>query len=226
VSERRRRQLDAETVDVEAKTRVRERFIVAAPVGGRLLRLPWHEGDRLTAGTIVARIDALPSTSAVSEALAQLQELRHQQAGVETRPKPEAIDQARWHVASALAAERAARDRVISGIQAYDQAVRDTRRAMALAARGYLPAAQLEAAQLAEKTRAQELRIARNDATAATAEVRTARAALAETEAKRSDPDYLLRVYGARMAAIEAQLATLEVSARERRCTLRSAVPC
>lgn len=47
------------TVDEVGKTRVRERYIVAAPLSGRLLRTSLHSGDTILAGeTIVATIEA------------------------------------------------------------------------------------------------------------------------------------------------------------------------
>lgn len=170
-------------IEAEAKTRVRDPYVVAAPVSGRLGRIDLREGDTVRAGNLIASIDPLPATSAVQQALAQLDEVRAQESGVETmRPKAEAIAQAQAHVAAAQAA--------------YTQARRDRDRAQSLASTGDLSRSQLEAAQLLEKSRAQELT--------------AARAALAEANAKRSDPDYLLRVYRAKAAAIEAQMRTLE----------------
>lgn len=47
------------TVDEDGKTRVRERYIVAAPFSGRLLRTSLHSGDPIIAGeTVVATIEA------------------------------------------------------------------------------------------------------------------------------------------------------------------------
>jgi HlyD family secretion protein len=47
----------AVTIDEEGQTRVRERFTVSAPVGGRLLRIDLEPGDAVTMGkTVVARL--------------------------------------------------------------------------------------------------------------------------------------------------------------------------
>lgn len=170
-------------VEAEAKTRVHDPYVVAAPISGRIGRIDLREGDPVRAGSLIASIDPLPATAAVQQALAQLAEVRAQQAGVETlRPKEQLIAQAQ-------AREIAAR-------AAYLQAQRDRRRAQSLAATGDLPQARYEETKLLEDTRRQELAAAVH--------------ALEESRAKRSDPDYLLRVYGARAAAIEAQLRTLE----------------
>lgn len=169
-------------IEVEAKTRVRDPYVVAAPVSGRMARIDLREGDPVSAGTLITSIDPLPATSAVQEALAQLDEIRAQESGVETqRPKAELISQARAREDQARAA--------------YEQSKRDLRRAQSLASTGDIPKAQLENAQLQERSRAHELA--------------AAQAAVSELLSKRSDPDYLLRVYQARAAAIQAQLRTL-----------------
>jgi HlyD family secretion protein len=50
------------TIDEEGETRVKERFTVAAPVGGRLLRIDLEPGDAVVGGkTVVARLAAAPS---------------------------------------------------------------------------------------------------------------------------------------------------------------------
>ena len=46
------------TVDEEGVTRVRERFIVSAPVSGRVLRIELEPGDRVKRGQVVARVRA------------------------------------------------------------------------------------------------------------------------------------------------------------------------
>ena len=46
------------TVDEEGMTRVRDRFIVSAPVAGRVLRIELEPGDCVTRGQVVARVRA------------------------------------------------------------------------------------------------------------------------------------------------------------------------
>ena len=46
------------TVDEEGVTRVRDRFVVSAPVAGRVLRIELEPGDRVTRGQVVARVRA------------------------------------------------------------------------------------------------------------------------------------------------------------------------
>jgi HlyD family secretion protein len=44
------------TVDEEGRTRVRDRFVVAAPVAGRVLRIELEPGDAVRAGAVVAQL--------------------------------------------------------------------------------------------------------------------------------------------------------------------------
>jgi HlyD family secretion protein len=44
------------TIDEEGETRLRRRFTVSAPVGGRVLRIEARSGDRVSAGQVLARI--------------------------------------------------------------------------------------------------------------------------------------------------------------------------
>src|SRR5687768_15560034 len=49
------------TVDAEGKTRVRDRYVIAAPVAGRLERVPLAEGATVRAGDVIARIAPAPA---------------------------------------------------------------------------------------------------------------------------------------------------------------------
>src|SRR4030095_10088287 len=44
------------TVDEEGRTRVRDRFVVTAPVTGRVLRIELEPGDRVARGDVLARL--------------------------------------------------------------------------------------------------------------------------------------------------------------------------
>lgn len=48
------------TVDGEGKTRVQDRFVVAAPVNGKLQRISLKRGDEIKTGDLVAKINAMP----------------------------------------------------------------------------------------------------------------------------------------------------------------------
>ena len=83
------------TVDAEGQTRVTDRYVVSAPVDGRLQRIDLEAGDAVEANAVVAQLDPLPLDSKVRSAQARLRELQAELIGVDTqRPKAEALSQA------------------------------------------------------------------------------------------------------------------------------------
>ena len=48
------------TLDEQAETRSHDRFVITAPVAGRVLRLELHEGDAVTAGQTIAELEPAP----------------------------------------------------------------------------------------------------------------------------------------------------------------------
>ncbi len=60
------------TVDEDGKTRIRERYVVSAPLGGQLLRIVWKPGDRIDVNSpVLAQIE--PKASEFLDPSAQLQ---------------------------------------------------------------------------------------------------------------------------------------------------------
>ena len=88
------------TVDEEGRTRVRERFVVAAPVTGRLLRIELDPGDRIERGSIIARLQPeLPAlldarTHAEAAAAVESAEASLERARAEERRAHAALAQA------------------------------------------------------------------------------------------------------------------------------------
>jgi HlyD family secretion protein len=144
------------TVDGEGKTRVRDRYIVGAPVAGRLRRIVLRRGDPVERGQLIAQIDPSPLTP------------------LDPRQRAEAIGRVR-------AAEDAKSevDRMVDRYKAsYDQARRDLERSETLARSGDISRQQLESAQTAVATSRREYEAARSRAESAAHEVEVARAAL------------------------------------------------
>lgn len=199
------------TVDAEGKTRLRHRYTISAPVSGRLARLEVEEGDRVASGQAIAHIDPLPVDTAIREAQARLREWQAQLAGVATqRPKQDALRQAQARIDAARAAQRSSTARVEQSQAALEQARRDRQRAERLEAKGTLSREAREAAELAETSREKDYEAALLAAQGAAAEVQAAEAAFAVLREEQRDPDYLLDVYEARMASVEAELARLK----------------
>ena len=198
------------TVHAEGKTRLRDRFVIAADTDGHLARITLSEGDPVTAGMVVAQIDPLPLNAAVQEALGRLAEWKAQRAGVATqRPKAETIEQVRTRIRAAEARQQQAEARVTQSRAALVQAQRDRDRARQLEATGAISRQDREMAELNETTKAKELETAILATKAEASEVEVARAALVVVQQEQTDPDYLLKVYDARIASTEAELSKL-----------------
>ncbi len=142
------------TVDEEGETRVRDRYVVASPVAGRVARIVLRQGDAVHPGTVVARIFPAPLD-------------------------PRTRDQAAARLESAEDARRAADAAVLQARAAHQQATRSLERARRLAAETSIAPAERERAELEETLRARELESADFRAQAAAHEVELARAALA-----------------------------------------------
>lgn len=212
------------TVSAEGQTRVRDRYVVAAPVDGKLQRIDLAEGDAVAAGDIVAQLDPLPLTSQVEAAQARRRAAQAQLAGVDTqRPKPEALRQAETRIRAAQAQMAQAQAQVSEAEAALNQAERDRDRAATLYAQGAIPRQDLEVQELQVTQRQQALATARQQVAVAQADIRAAQANLDVLTAEQQDPDYLEDVYRADIAAIDAELASLADDARRTTITAPAA---
>ncbi len=145
------------TVDEEGVTRVRQRFVISAPVSGRVLRIELEPGDRVARGQIVVRMraEAPPLLDARTRAEAQA-----------------AVDSAR----AALGRARAEEQRANAALR---QAERELARIRELAQSGAVSRQQAEALE-------SEAQVARESANAATFAARAAVSALQGAEARLS----------------------------------------
>lgn len=141
------------TVEADGKTRVRERYVVVAPVAGRLERITLIEGTPIRAGDVIARITPLPLDS---------------QSTLQA--------QARIDAANAIALQAAAQVRVTRA--ALDQQQRDLSRAQRLAEVGGVAPRVVEESQLAVMQAEAAYTSAEQQAEAADADARQARATL------------------------------------------------
>ena len=141
------------TVDAEGKTRVHDRFVIAAPVSGRLARLTLREGAPIRAGQTIAWIAPAP-----------LDEQSRRQA------------EARVASAEELAAQALAQSSQAQAAAA--QARRNLERREALLAAGAISPESREQAALESRSRNEELRAVEARARAAKADIDAARAAL------------------------------------------------
>jgi len=154
------------TIDEDGETRIHHRYVVGAPVAGRLERITLHPGDPVAAGGVVARLDPAPLD-------------------------PRTREQAKARLAAAEASLREADALVRHARAELDQAQRTRRRMERLAAEKVIAADQVEAARTAVLTAGSDVAAARFRARATGFDVENARAALLEAggaEADRSVP--------------------------------------
>ncbi len=144
------------TVDEAAKTRVRDRYVVSAPLTGDLLRVELRAGDRVERGAVLARV--VPSESPLLDARSRM--------AAQTR------------VAAALAAKKEADARRARADAAAEHARAESDDARRLLATGALTAAAARDAELERSLRDQELESARFSVQVADNEIEIARTAL------------------------------------------------
>jgi HlyD family secretion protein len=145
------------TVDEDGKTRVRERYVVAAPLAGRLTRIGLKAGDKVNADDVIATI--VPS------------------------PAPFLDPRSRREAEERLGAAEAAVERTKASVQRAraqaDQADKDLVRTRVLVERGASTVQALERAELAMRVADRDMRAAEFQNHAAEHEVEQARAVLA-----------------------------------------------
>ena len=153
------------TVEEEGRTRVRDRYVISAPVPGSLQRIELDPGDRVVAGkTIVARFE--PIDPALLD--------------VRTRSELEARVRA---AESAVGAARAERDRIRTELE-FSQT--ELKRVRSLVQGGALAQRDLDAAERESATLDRALQSADFNIRTAQHQVELARASLVQTRAGRS----------------------------------------
>lgn len=151
-----RRETLVVTVDEDGKARVKDRFVVSAPLTGNLARIELHVGDEVTSGTVLARLVPIPSPL------------------LDQRSR----SQAEAQVAVATAANHQARAQIERAQAAVDLSTNEAERTRTLFANGSVTRAALDRAELDERARKAELASAQFAERVATHQLREARAAL------------------------------------------------
>jgi HlyD family secretion protein len=141
-----------------ARTRVVDRYVVAAPVPGHLARISLRAGDQVAAGQVIAHLDAITS------------------APMDARTRAEWTARMR----AAQAAENEARMAIERARILDQQAQRDLERTRALATGQALPQARLEEVEALALTRSREVSLADLAAGRLRREVEVTKAALTD----------------------------------------------
>jgi HlyD family secretion protein len=157
------------TIDEQGKTRARDRYVVAAPVAGRLARLDWREGDRISRGQAVAWIHPAPLD-------------------------PRELAEVRARVQMTLALRRAAEEKVKEAQAVHDQAKRERDRYERLFKTGGISRQAYEQSEKSEITSARELEASRSRARAAAYEVEMSSARLLTAEKSQGKTEGLITV--------------------------------
>lgn len=144
------------TVDGDGRTRIKDRFVISAPVSGQMPRLELHPGDRVKLGGALTEITPIEPPLLDARARAQSEA----------------------HARSARAGVSQARARVALAETSLAQARSELARVRTLHERGGVAQAELEAAEYRERAAQAELESARFGARVAQFELQTAEAAL------------------------------------------------
>lgn len=185
-------------IEEDGITRVKDRFVVSAPVTGSLSRLALEPGDLVREGDALAEI--APATSPL------LDERTRAEAEARLGATLSSLGQARAQVARAQVAK--------------ELAEQEAARARRLAANGSIAPQALEEAEFAVRMRAEELSSATFGAKVAEEEVRSAKVALGREGSLRRDRHVdilapvsgrILRVHRKSAGIVQASTALLEV---------------
>ncbi len=147
------------SIEEDGKTRLRDRYVVAAPLAGTLARIALREGDAVASGAVLARITPVLPT------MLDERTRREQQLRVE-------ITQAQQQRAAA---------RIEGAKVAVAQARNEQQRSEQLAKQGFVAPTKLETDRLAVEAAQKELEAAEQDGHVAGHEVEQASAALMAT---------------------------------------------
>lgn len=156
------------TVDEDGETRVHDRFLIAAPVAGRVKRIELRDGDALTANQPVAEILPLPLSA---------REREEQTA----------------RIAAAQAALRAVQSNAQRARAEHEQKRRDRARTDDLVKNGFLSPQAAEQARVAEDAAAKDEQAAQARVREADADLQAARAALLALDAAKRGASITLR---------------------------------
>lgn len=148
-----------QVVEEDGKTRVRERYVISAPLAGKVNRLLLKAGDSVANDQVVARI--APNMSAL----------------LDTRSVQELTER----IGAAEAVKARALADVARSQATLDKSQADLRRVKQLASSGFVAAAQVEQAEMEREVNVRSLEAARQSQHVAEHELATARAALQHT---------------------------------------------
>lgn len=159
------------TVDADARTRLREKFVISAPLSGRLMRVSLHEGDAVEADAQIATL--MPVLSPMLDE----RTLREQQA----------------RIGASEAAVLRAQTRIGAAKVALEQTRIELHRSEQLAQQGFVAPTKIDSDRLAAQAAQTELDTAVESEHVARHELEQARAALAAVRGTTGSAGFALR---------------------------------
>ncbi len=157
------------TLDEQAETRSHDRFVITAPVAGRVLRLELHEGDAVAAGQTIAELEPAP-------------------VGERERRELEA------RLASARELQHEAEHRLARAQEGLAYAQRERARTESLVGRGLAAQQALDQITTLQSVAEQEIGAARHRVASAAADVEAVRAELISTRSGPSHSAAILKI--------------------------------
>ena len=182
------------TVDEQAKTRVRDHYVVSTPLSGRVERITLLEGDMVKSGEVLAVLHPVEPSLIDARSRGELEN----------------------RVEAAKASKERAQVGVIAAAAALTQARADFERSTTLARQNLVPPAKLEADRLLVALKTQELEAAHAGVDVAGHEIDVARAALSRASGRDSGgSDWFIRspVQGRIVRVLQISEATVGVGA-------------
>ncbi len=200
----------AEFVAEDGRTRLDQEYLITMPITGRIFRIELEEGDPVTSGQVLARIDDFDLRQQLAKAYAQIEELRRLIEGVDqAKPKPEDIEAARLKVnEAALQLQSASRATEIARINFAD-AQREFQRMENLLADKVIQRAQFDAAKRAYDTARETLANSEIHERAASQTLEIARVAYDRIRKSVDDNEYQRGVHQAQILQTSAGIALL-----------------
>jgi HlyD family secretion protein len=197
-------------VSEDGKTRLDEEYVVTMPINGRVRRIELNEGDRVTSGDVVARIDDFELRQRLDKLRSQVDESRLLIQGVDiAKPKSEDIESARLKVSEAqFQLESASKAVEITRITLAD-AEREFRRMEKLLAEGVVQRAQYDAAKRAYDTSREQLANDQIREQAARQTLEIARVGYGRIRRSVDDNEYQRGIYQAQIRQTEAEMALI-----------------
>ncbi len=194
----------------EAKTRLKDEYIIDTPLSGTVERIILEVGDVVAANDVVARIDPFDLEQQIRGTEFLIRQSRAQISGVDSgKPKDQDIDSAAVRAREMRDALRIAeKEHTIATID-FEQAQRDFERARQLVKEGVASQSAMDDAERAYKGLKQQVERTELSVSAARKGLEISELASSRVVDSMDDNEYLRRVYEAEIENLESQLAVL-----------------